>query len=897
MNLGGRRVDGFEIVALAGEGRTGAVYKARQPALDRWVAIKVLAPEYAADREFLARFKREALSAARLNHENLVSVHLAGESEGLPYLVMEWVEGETVWDRVQRAGKLPPDEALAICGQVAGALEYAWQKAAMVHRDIKPGNIFLTQHGGVRLGGLGLAQPAGRSGPSPTPDGITAGSPYYISPEQARGDIDPDCRSDIYSLGCTLYFMVTGRRPYDGDDFAAVAHKHFAAPVPSLVKDWVACPPALAHLVTRMLLKQPAERFQNHEELRAEIQRVRTGLKHSAPAAVRPPPKRTGPSVLRVRSVPRHPVPVAARPQPRRTAAHVPALIVMAALASAAVLWWAPWKRPAATPPAGGAKVAAVAPATPAAKPAPAGTPVPPPAAPEKNAVNLLALVDPATHAKKGEWKLVNGALDSGDTKGSRIEIPCTLPEEYDLRIVFTRLTGSGGSMVSARLIRGGRPFSWILDGWGKPKNFGFAAAAYQFAKSPATMFRRGGLVNGRQYVTVVEVRKHVVRGYLDGEMLVEWKGDSGDVFGPRTRDSALGLSTWDRAVFHRIEVCAASAGSSTAPTQVVSTPGPRVEPDAYMKELAALPAEQQLARTIARLKELNPRFDGRVACTIQGNVVTGLSFSTVGVTDISPVAALKGLKQLAIAPTVQNAEGDLGDLSPLSGLPLVALWCHGNPIASLEPLKGMPLTLLSCGGTRVASLKPLAAMKLSVVACNDSLVADLAPLAGMPLTTLWCDRTRVADLSPLEGMPLTEIRCDFQKERDGEILASLTKLAKINDTPAFAFWARVGKPKVVERTKEHLGTAWEFVHMGKTLSLVISPDGKVRNPWAPAGQNWPFATCRAIDATHVEFMSTGNGSAMFVAKFNFRKGTFEITESNRNFPKGTTGKYIGQVK
>lgn len=212
---------------------------------------------------------------------------------------------------------------------------------------------------------------------------------------------------------------------------------------------------------------------------------------------------------------------------------------------------------------------------------------------------------------------------------------------------------------------------------------------------------------------------------------------------------------------------------------------------DAFIKAVSALSAEQQIGAVVAKLKELNPNFDGKETHKIENGAVTTLSFSTVGVTDISPVKALQWLRTLNIVPPTLNQKGLLADLSPLNGLQLTWLWCHNNPITDLSPLKGLPLTVLSFGGTRVGDLSPLAGMKLQVLSLNDTVVSDIAPLEEMPLTVLWCNNTKVTDLTPLKAMSLREIKCDFVAERDASILRGIKALAKINDLPATTFWMR----------------------------------------------------------------------------------------------------------
>jgi len=214
---------------------------------------------------------------------------------------------------------------------------------------------------------------------------------------------------------------------------------------------------------------------------------------------------------------------------------------------------------------------------------------------------------------------------------------------------------------------------------------------------------------------------------------------------------------------------------------------------DTFIKAVSAMPPEQQVQTVVAQLKQLNPAFDGRERHKVEAGTVTELLFSTVGVTDITALRALKGLKVLSVAPWVANQKGTLKDLSPLQGISLISLWCQNTSVADLAPLKGMPLAVLSCGGTQIKDLTPLRGMKLQVFSINDTLVNDLSPLEGMPLTVLWCHNTRVSDLSPLKTLPLQELKCDFSAGRDAATLRGIKTLVKINDTPAAAFWMRAG--------------------------------------------------------------------------------------------------------
>jgi hypothetical protein len=214
---------------------------------------------------------------------------------------------------------------------------------------------------------------------------------------------------------------------------------------------------------------------------------------------------------------------------------------------------------------------------------------------------------------------------------------------------------------------------------------------------------------------------------------------------------------------------------------------------DLFLKDVAALSPEKRVVRVVAKLKELNPKFDGKETHKIENGAVTELALSTIGVADITPLKALPCLRRLTLASSSPAQKGALSNLSPLRGLPLAWLYCQNNPIRDLAPLHGMSLAALSVGFTLVSDLSPLAGMKLAVLSINDTPVSDLTPLAGMPLTVLWCNNARITDLSPLRDMPLKELRCDFVPARDAALLRGIKSLAKINDVAAAVFWQRVG--------------------------------------------------------------------------------------------------------
>ena len=225
----GALVGDFIIEQELGRGGMGVVYKAHQISLDRPAALKVLSDAYANNAEFVVGFIKEARAAAKLNHPHIVQAYAVGEDEGVFYLAMEYIDGETMKGVLKREKMIPVIQAINIIQQIAEALSSAWNEQKLIHRDIKPDNIMLTSNGRAKLADLGLARTAGDIDDSE--DDEVMGTPQYICPEHLTG-APMDVRSDIYSLGATFFHFVTGRFPFEGKTGAEIAQKHITDPLP-----------------------------------------------------------------------------------------------------------------------------------------------------------------------------------------------------------------------------------------------------------------------------------------------------------------------------------------------------------------------------------------------------------------------------------------------------------------------------------------------------------------------------------------------------------------------------------------------------------------------------------------------------------------------------------------
>jgi len=272
------QIPGYTIVREIGSGAMATVYLAIQDALERRVALKIMASSLQADETFQKRFLKEGKIIAQLNHPNIVTIYDIGVVGSNNYMAMEYVDGGvTLHDKIVPGQGMPPEQAIEALVQVASALGYA-HKRNFVHRDVKPANILFREDDTAVLSDFGIAKALGE-GTAMTRQGWAVGTPSYMSPEQAMGKAI-DARCDIYCLGVVLYEMLTGEKPYQANDSFAVALKHVNDPIPAL-------PPHLAHfqpLIDRMMAKQPDDRFNSVEELIALARQIQP------PPAPEPPP-------------------------------------------------------------------------------------------------------------------------------------------------------------------------------------------------------------------------------------------------------------------------------------------------------------------------------------------------------------------------------------------------------------------------------------------------------------------------------------------------------------------------------------------------------------------------------------------------------------------------------
>ena len=279
----GQEIPGYQLLAKVGAGAMAMVFKAKQISLDRIVAIKVLPRKLSENVEYVTMFYKEGKAAAKLNHPNIVQAFDVGEAGGFHYFVMEFIEGHDLWDELQADGKHAKDfteaDALDVIIQIARALEHA-HSHGLIHRDVKPKNIMLTMDGDTpiaKLADMGLARSTEDVDSAKAEAGRAYGTPYYISPEQIRGEVDIDFRADIYSLGATFYHVVTGRVPFDAETPVAVMRKHLAEPLIPPDHLNTALSAGVGEVIEVMMAKDRNARYSSTSDLLLDLEAIAQG--------------------------------------------------------------------------------------------------------------------------------------------------------------------------------------------------------------------------------------------------------------------------------------------------------------------------------------------------------------------------------------------------------------------------------------------------------------------------------------------------------------------------------------------------------------------------------------------------------------------------------------------
>jgi serine/threonine-protein kinase len=328
----------YELGEVIGRGGMAEVHRGRDLRLGRVVAIKALRVDLVTDETFQARFRREAQSSASLNHPNIVAVYDTGESDingvSVPYIIMEHVEGQTLRELLRHDEGVSTERSLEITAEILRALDYS-HRAGIVHRDIKPGNVMVTESGQVKVMDFGIARAMGDAHQTMTQTSMVVGTAQYLSPEQARGET-ADARSDLYATGCVLYELLTGRPPFVGDSLVSVAMAHVKeSPLPPSTLN-ASLTPSVDAVVLTALAKDRLQRYQSAAEMRADVERAREGM---PVAAVAPLPGADAPATTLVPGMTGD-----AEPEPKKSGARryvLTTLGVVIVLALAGLAGWA----------------------------------------------------------------------------------------------------------------------------------------------------------------------------------------------------------------------------------------------------------------------------------------------------------------------------------------------------------------------------------------------------------------------------------------------------------------------------------------------------------------------------------------------------------------------------
>jgi len=286
----GQKLPGYQVLGKLGAGAMATVFKARQISLDRMVAIKVLPRKFSTNRQFIERFYAEGRAAAQMNHANIVQAFDVAKAGEFYYFVMEYVEGETVHDAIVRDKRYGEMEAIDVTIMMADALLHAHEKG-LIHRDVKPKNIIITSNGVAKLADLGLARAIDDKDAALAEKGKAYGTPYYISPEQIRGEVNVGPQADIYSLGATLYHMLTGNVPFNGKNPTEVMQKHLKTPLiaPDHVNPKLSA--GISEVIEMMMAKDRRDRYKDASDLLVDLRAVRA--RETPPIAHRDAPAAT----------------------------------------------------------------------------------------------------------------------------------------------------------------------------------------------------------------------------------------------------------------------------------------------------------------------------------------------------------------------------------------------------------------------------------------------------------------------------------------------------------------------------------------------------------------------------------------------------------------------------
>jgi Leucine-rich repeat (LRR) protein len=779
--LPARSIAGYELLAELGRGGMGVVYKARQVRLGRVVALKVIPKERMTDPGLVRRFRREIQAAAQLSHPNVVRAYDAGEAEGTHFFAMEYVEGSDLASLLRKQGRLPVDRACDYIRQASLGLQHAWQ-CGLVHRDIKPHNLLLSAQGVLKVADLGLvrlhetAPINDRTFSTLTEEGMLMGTPDYLAPEQTNDAHSADIRSDLYSLGCTLYHLLTGRVPFPEGGVLDKLFKHVSESPTPLRKLSPEVPVEVAAVVDKLMAKRPEDRYQTPAELAQALAAIGQALADGAGAptvleVAQGTTRGSGFSQLGHVGRPMDsPGRLRAEAARRRRVWYTLAgsVLLLVLLGGLLVLMFGPGRRVHGPEPEVGGRALKptradrhprkLSPADEAFErwlESVAGLPA------EKQVEEVAQELKKRNPGFDGK---VTSTIDNGTvsamafiTDNVKDIIPlsvfkwltslscngsvpgksefCDLTPLTGMKLTYLECSSTAVDDLSA--LRG-MPLTYLSCSYTKVSDL-----------SPVQVMPLTTLFCQNTKVTHLSPLKDMklTRLCCDYTPVADLSPLKGM---PITVLSCTGTKVSDLSPLENMKLthfyCAGTEVSDLAP-------------------LRGMPLND-LRLNATNVHDLSP---------LRGMPLYHLNCQRTKVSNLSPLKDMK-LTQLDCTET------EVSDLSPLRGMPLTYLLCQGTKVSDLSPLKGMPLEVLICSGTAVSDLGPLKDMKLTTLQFQGTRVFDLSPLRGMPLKYLHCQGTKVSDLSPLKGMPLTVFSCGGTKVLDLSPLKGM-KLTDLNCT------------------------------------------------------------------------------------------------------------------
>ncbi|WDI40625.1 serine/threonine-protein kinase [Bremerella sp. P1] len=552
----------YRIIRQLGQGGMGIVYQAEHKLMERPVALKVISSRLMKNELAVERFHQEVKAAAKLSHRNIVAAYDAEQAGDMHFLVMEYIDGISLDQLVARRKPLPVLHACNYVLQAAQGLQHAFERGT-VHRDIKPHNLMRTTRGTIKILDFGLARFATQSDQSPDDPGLTAdftalGTPDYMAPEQARDSKRADIRADLYSLGCTLYFLLAGQPPFpEGTAFEKVLGHCERQPQPlSELRDDI--PPEVIVIVEKLMAKSPDDRYQTPAEVVEQLKPFghpdspyaseAASTQPSIPNTLLSAPKveqNKESQTQRPQSKSRPKVsPFSAWVQKNRLLIGGGGAILGAIVALLVLGEFGNENTPTPTPPN----------PDPITSSEGNGSPVP---STSEEWINLISRIDLPANAVAGNWEVTpDGQLHADAAAGARIMLPFLPPREYDLEVQFTR--NSGAQSIALHFLAGEGNASFDIDGWTENLG-GIQNIDGENIRTNPTRVDSVVLENGRRYRAEVRVRRDQVQAYLDGQLLATYEGDGSNLTLLELwtlPEKSLGLGAYDSdTTFHQVRL------------------------------------------------------------------------------------------------------------------------------------------------------------------------------------------------------------------------------------------------------------------------------------------------------------------------------------------------------